>query len=1322
MDAWDRLEDWLDRETGLRLIAPFYKTVLLVRCGAQNDSWVASAAQRVEFVARHLEPLAGAGRLPELSGLCDKVARLDDVFAFAELFHLTAPEDGNDPPWSDWAKHLAHRENWAAALYCRANDQAGKGAGEAEPARELPDYTALSLSILGLAGMRIASEWLAGVFDIDLTLVSDKDAVGRAIDTTLAHTGDDWGAVRLLVECLCAPSGVPDAERAGWVLAGWLDACECRGLDAVTSADGTWWPGLLARAASGRTAEAGAHLIERWLALSRDMFKDNPFDIPERIWRVLSESRLGRIANRETQFVVVKAYADCVRRIELCGPRAAFEVLLGWLGVRDRTEGHDPTWDREVAGQVEALDNPDLEFDVLKALGELLSTHPAPPCTSGALWAHWLGTEASKLNNPTAWGAIWASENGRRVPAEQQLWLLCLIADLWLRANNRHMATLVLPLLSHALQCGNPEEAVSRARACAGDPGREAEQEALFVLASAWNLLGDEGNAQAVKLASGLLDLPDLTAPLVYDHLQDAVRGSKVLQGRPQAGHVVRLIRLAEWLTETGETGAAKGLFLMEWWFGLPTDVFGRPDARDAVRGALCRSPLGKALDPAVWRPLLHTWAAAYAATGRRDRARLVFDAWLGAAPHQFASAPCLAAGTVSSRLEFARDWLQFAEATFEEVVAVCEAVIDLVETVGDQLSRAPDQRRDFYAGLKDTQECLTTALTRRIGAQEDSGTARALAGRILTLLEPVTARLLWERLANVTEEAAPDPESLPAPAKSTDPPLQHVEWPSGENYAGAYLPPSYPGHENTGKLDVRPAEAPQDGRGRRGRARPALARPVSRRLGFVLPPNTLWVRTVLDPADGRLVWFLSVPGGHEPVVIASGSSGPGARERLQAAVARFEFTVDRIWLAFATPSPSPLLSLEDYLICEEYRDLIRTPRAIGARFGTSSAEAMAQDESEFLARFNAIRGRFPSLPKWFGPALAYAAARMALQVGNQKIQAMFDCWLNGWWDDVEYLYTKTPWQPRTSGSDGPPPHWREDERRRQLDAATDRLMDDVRADFDLGRALGRVSGLPDLGRIDVVFEVDGPLLNVPLAFLPYGDRPLFEVVASTSVSPTAPAQPVAADGAPKGLGRIISAQWLPRDEWRRMTGLAHAAAGLDRVARRHGWEIMHLADRPQARRAAVDACVNASEQAVLVTGGHGCTTPQGVHLADGVWRGAGSNLANVVMLVLVACSAGRRTDDELRDVDNSVCTWFARGARHVIAPRWPIADREAATLAVELVNRYLLERRSGSPAWVSAARALNAARRDLLNNPPRPDCRISRHLAAAFDSYTYFA
>jgi len=124
-------------------------------------------------------------------------------------------------------------------------------------------------------------------------------------------------------------------------------------------------------------------------------------------------------------------------------------------------------------------------------------------------------------------------------------------------------------------------------------------------------------------------------------------------------------------------------------------------------------------------------------------------------------------------------------------------------------------------------------------------------------------------------------------------------------------------------------------------------------------------------------------------------------------------------------------------------------------------------------------------------------------------------------------------------------------------------------------------------------------------------------------------------------------------------------------------------------------------------------------------WPGVGGNgggidLSRIDLVVLVACSVGRLRQDRRHDVEGLFAELAAHHGRCAIAARWPIADCESATFAVEVMRFYLeeAERNDGPLPPFARARALNRARRALVDRDA--PVRVTEHLAAAFEIYNF--
>ncbi len=737
----------------------------------------------------------------------------------------------------------------------------------------------------------------------------------------------------------------------------------------------------------------------------------------------------------------------------------------------------------------------------------------------------------------------------------------------------------------------------------------------------------------------------------------------------------------------------------------------------DTLRTALQRSALNE-LEANNRATFLRVLADALGFVPGRDSAQaaMLLESHLRGPIFAFAIDPALADVAVTNVMSYLAAWFRAVGPTHLDVVPVCEAVVDRVRTIRDEELRTYQERRNFYEQIPNIWRDVRRITLGRIdwlrGDRPED--AADLERRLLAWGEQFDNRILLARALGLTGPGGEDgAELLPgwtsgARALRRDalvdlsrfrehlPPADPYAWPA------ALLAPL--GVVAAGE-QAEPSAAPSFGLSQ-GSSDPAEDILARKSLEELLPTGSVWVRQMFDADDGLRWW--AVRRAHDGIeVLARGrSTRPGARGRLERAVTAFDLDVEWAWnvyqgrtlrtgsAAFDVVTTQLAGRLEQYL-----RDEERFRRDFP---GPGERQAFRDSVVRVVGRADLFR----VWPQWCLAALSLADhLRRPDDRRDEPSPVPLELWLRP---------LNAP--PVPAGRNG----WRLAE----LDRATEALLHAVEEEFDLQPLWDEARGRIDWSQTDVLFQVQGPLLAAPLAWLrPDGSTELFRQVASTgSIVSLASrslgeAQATATGTPPRGL---LSAQWLDENDWRRMTGLAWLEAALHRRATRPAapWDFWALGDDPQASPAALRAALAGRRCAAAVVGGHGDLFESGVALAGGLWRGDGVNLSGLDLLVLVACAVGRLQQSGERDVIGLYAHLLAHRGRTVIAARWPVADVEAAALAAELVHQYATAVENGMAATPFArARALNRARRALLDEGDAR-YRVGRHLASAFEIY----
>jgi hypothetical protein len=479
-----------------------------------------------------------------------------------------------------------------------------------------------------------------------------------------------------------------------------------------------------------------------------------------------------------------------------------------------------------------------------------------------------------------------------------------------------------------------------------------------------------------------------------------------------------------------------------------------------------------------------------------------------------------------------------------------------------------------------------------------------------------------------------------------------------------------------------------------------------------LLPDGAVLLRTLFDE-DDTLHWWALHRAGRRLEVLARGQSRPNALGRLEVATLVFDLDICLAWREYECEH----LSLDCPDLSREARSALKffVHLLDDAEFARLQLRTERMRERVRAAVFTALQ-ELSLIEHWMPWAITGMLFLVFLFTPEEERESLPPGLYERWRQSL-LPATPPPGQENHEAAS--------DRRRAALDRATSRYLEAVAAEVNLKPLLDATQGRIDWAMTDVLFQVQGPLLAAPLAWLPFGERELFRQVASTSSVVSLTLRWLTEQDA-RRIGsvprRLLSAQWLEKEDWQRMSGLAYLEAGLLRVGQRpaNPWEVWCLGDNPLASVRHVEAALSDPDHpfGVAVIGGHGNVYEAGVSLADGLWRGEGVDLSRLDLLVLVACAVGRLRQQENRDVDGLYARLVTQGGRCVLAARWPIADTEAATFVTELVRQYVgeVEGKGGFMPF-DRARALNQARRILLTEGDEA-YRLSPHLASAFEIY----
>lgn len=454
---------------------------------------------------------------------------------------------------------------------------------------------------------------------------------------------------------------------------------------------------------------------------------------------------------------------------------------------------------------------------------------------------------------------------------------------------------------------------------------------------------------------------------------------------------------------------------------------------------------------------------------------------------------------------------------------------------------------------------------------------------------------------------------------------------------------------------------------------------PSLKALSDLLPEQCVWIRTYFE-VDGTLHWSAWFKARGKATCIGSGNSRPDALSRLAAAIRDFDEATNCAWISSADSDPRPLSEWPRFTFFNQAlqnRSLLDTYRERGT--STQLRSSIAAQLDQLPASEEAFRNCGYRLLEWLFQMPAALTP-----------------------PEADWMLWHASAQPR---------------RHLLLDQAFDELMAVMQQEFVVNSLH---SAKVDWANTDVLFQVSGPLLVMPLAWLPLDGTPLYQAVASSSSIVSLSllhhtANAITAPAAPSK--RMLSVIWEEPSNRPRAHGLPLLHAVSRRLAKDNKWDWRALGDQPKANAANLEAALIESFDVVIV-GAHGDAGTAAVSLADGsVWDAAHANRIETELLVLCCCAVGRLTQNAFEDVQGLCARLSQRGTKCLVAARWPIADLEAAILLKHFLSFYFENTSSEQRSMFANARAFNKARKCAMQETIG-SLVCGRSLIGAFEIY----
>ncbi|MFN6334214.1 MAG: CHAT domain-containing protein [Planctomyces sp.] len=469
-----------------------------------------------------------------------------------------------------------------------------------------------------------------------------------------------------------------------------------------------------------------------------------------------------------------------------------------------------------------------------------------------------------------------------------------------------------------------------------------------------------------------------------------------------------------------------------------------------------------------------------------------------------------------------------------------------------------------------------------------------------------------------------------------------------------------------------------------------------------LLAGNTVLLRTVFD-REGRLFWWVV----HReetgsPRVIGYDISAAGVRDILAAACSDTDVRIEAVWVRlYQLQSMQASHSEQLFQNSAALDDWLWLVHQLDER-----ATVGPPEENRRLSR---CRSRWPRLTALL-PAVSDNPG--SGEMSDQKKR-------ESWSKCKQILESQTPpdcwaaWKDQT------------------LNAACTEQLQTVSQFINLSRCNIHPSQLADCS---VLTNAEGPLLAVPLTWLPFHGAPLFTHARTAGVAISMQLQALArtAVAAPQPQSASVLCALWEHPKARRSMGIPLFWRGLHSLLHNDqksiSTRILALCDQPRATPVNLASCSTLHSPDLIVVAGHGFAARRGIQLAGNtgesageLWRGNG-DFKNCGLLVLLACSMGRLHQQSQTEVDGIYASILAHGGRSLIAPRWDVDDLFSAAFILEFLNSLPQDLRqiSNSPCGPVFNNVRKAAwRRWLCSQPtPAPDKVCCHHTISAFEFF----
>ncbi|EDL59245.1 CHAT domain-containing protein [Gimesia maris] len=284
---------------------------------------------------------------------------------------------------------------------------------------------------------------------------------------------------------------------------------------------------------------------------------------------------------------------------------------------------------------------------------------------------------------------------------------------------------------------------------------------------------------------------------------------------------------------------------------------------------------------------------------------------------------------------------------------------------------------------------------------------------------------------------------------------------------------------------------------------------------------------------------------------------------------------------------------------------------------------------------------------------------------------------------------------------------------------------------FDLSELENHIESTSQL---KMLFSVEGPLHSVPLSWLSYRGRPIFEEADATNVaiSLTLHRHQRMRETSKMNRPSVFCGLWEQPGQ-RKSFGFPILWRGVQRWSEkngngRHEQVCYGCCDDPLLTPKNLISATHSKKCDIFILAGHGVDGKFGIEFSGGqshspasLWRGEG-DFSNCSLIVLLSCSVGRLRHSSITDVQGLYTRILANGGGNVVAAKWDVDDCYGASFLLEFLDEYALINRRNETLGVAFNNARKKAWKRYLSQLSSKEVEKAKchHAIAAFDYFGY--